>query len=321
MKTVDSVLTREECAAICVKETACAFWSHLAHQADCRIWSSDVVRFSFSQPFSASLCITQFDGNEEWWGEFSGLRASIQKTGCLARGAAANSSRLDALYTLHCKQPWEYRLTIYRSGVTDCNNCTEIISLQQLHYRVRLWSVTQTPWKTHVKVHPRQLMCYCYNFWGEAILKVLTGVYVPFRQLWWCLELWRDVVSVFSYSVLLLPSLGGTTGSSRKNAKSNPVFRGTNFKTKLLQKLRLVKTVLLLSFFLDDPVLITCEWSKLLLPSCPPQESFWQFHTNIPVQPELGKYCKHHRVGIYCSPPSVLQQVFWTSILSRSGRP
>ena len=98
--------------------------------------------------------------------------------------------------------------------------------------------------------------------------------------------------------------------------KINPVFRGTNFKTKLLQKLRLVKTVLLLSFFLDDPVLITCEWSKLLLPSCPPQDSFWQFHTNIPVQPELGKYCKHHRVGIYCSPPSVLQQVFWASIVT-----
>ena len=88
-------------------------------------------------------------------------------------------------------------------------------------------------------------------------------------------------------------------------------------KTKLLQKLRLVKTVLLLSFFLDDPVLITCEWSKLLLPSCPPQDSFWQFHTNIPIQPELGKYCKHHRVGIYISTPSGLQQVFWTSIVTQ----
>ena len=29
------------------QKVACAFWSHLAHHADCRIWSSDVVRFCF----------------------------------------------------------------------------------------------------------------------------------------------------------------------------------------------------------------------------------------------------------------------------------
>jgi len=44
VKMVDGVLTREECAAICSEEVACAFWSHLAHNAHCRIWSSDVVR-------------------------------------------------------------------------------------------------------------------------------------------------------------------------------------------------------------------------------------------------------------------------------------
>merc|ERR1712192_340623 len=41
---VDSVLTQEECAAICSKEADCAFWSHLGSQSECRIWSSDVVR-------------------------------------------------------------------------------------------------------------------------------------------------------------------------------------------------------------------------------------------------------------------------------------
>ena len=44
MKLVDNVLTQEECAAICSKEVACAFWSHLARKSDCRVWSSDVVR-------------------------------------------------------------------------------------------------------------------------------------------------------------------------------------------------------------------------------------------------------------------------------------
>jgi len=44
VKMMDSVLTREECAAICSKEAACAFWSHLASQSECRIWSSDVAR-------------------------------------------------------------------------------------------------------------------------------------------------------------------------------------------------------------------------------------------------------------------------------------
>ena len=29
------------------QEAACAFWSHLAHHADSRIWSSDVVRLVF----------------------------------------------------------------------------------------------------------------------------------------------------------------------------------------------------------------------------------------------------------------------------------
>ena len=89
-----------------------------------------------------------------------------------------------------------------------CNNCTAQCVCGAY--------VTQTKTKQMSKRTHVYRCAIAIIFILDRSWKFITGVYATSRQVWWCLEWWRDLVAVFFFSILfysihLFSLSGGST--------------------------------------------------------------------------------------------------------------